>query len=917
MAFTATSSVALLSFSMASALAAHPPYIPTHDPRLDEDGPWLYVEKQSRADAFRQLEEILPTPNDQRTASGAPGAKYWQQRADHVIKARLDETRHAIEGTERIRYHNNSPDALSYLWLQVDQNHFRGDSIAQRAEPAPDLTKEQPISWLRGVVFEDAWRREGRGGYDIRAVRDDLGGALPFTVVETMMRVDLPKPLASGATIEFEIDFAFDIVWNEMTRARSAYELLRGTNAPIYDIAQWFPRMAAYTDVNGWQHKQFLGSGEFTTEFGDYHVELDVPDTFVVAATGELANADAVLTPAQRERLAAARTAARPEFVITPDEAGANETSTPTGRKTWVFKAENVRDFAWAASPAFAWDAWGVPVPGTDRTALAMSFYPKLAASLWSVYSTQAVAHTIDSYSRHAYPYPYPVAISVNGPVGGMEYPMISFNGPRPEDDGTWSKGAKYGLVSVVIHEVGHNWFPMIINSDERQWTWMDEGLNTFCQYLAEQEWEEKYPSGRGEPYRMVEHMTSKEQTPIMTNSESVLQFGPNQYGKPATALNVLRESVLGRELFDFAFREYCRRWAFKRPEPADLFRTLEDASGTDLDWFWRGWFYSTDHCDVSVERVVSFAPKGLDVDADKARDRAKRDADRDATLAVEGNRDLAKRVERYPELKDFYSTFDELEVTPADRRSYERFLEDLDAKELEALKTTLHFTVVRLRNLGGLVTFVPVLLTFDDGTTQYLRLPAEIWRRNAVLASKLFVTEKPVAKVEIDPRRETADADRANNEFPQAIRDEAFAVTKGSKERNPMQLRRDEERREECERIAKALAPVFLARWNGVPEDRWPTPLDVASELTALAREQNLLVAPDGSTLTIEFANDRREAGQSPDRLRLATVVLSAKPIGPEPTDKTKGQRSEPPLPARFAIYFDGSVRPDRGGRR
>ncbi len=895
---------AAIALACSNVALGHPPYM--DDPRLGDDGPWLYVRKQTRPDSFRQLEEILPTPNDQRTASGAPGPKYWQQRASHHIKATLDDEKKTIVGWERIRYENHSPDELTYLWLQLDQNRFRWGSNGDLAQNAPNLADRQSIGWLRGIVMQQQWN----GGYAIASAKLADGTALPFSVVDTMMRIDLPAPLKAGATIEFEISYSFPVLNSRIQRARSCYELLPETNYPIYEIAQWFPRMAAYTDVNGWQHKQFLGSGEFTLEFGDYEVELDVPDHFVVAATGELQNPDEVLTAAQRERLAQAKSATEPTFIVTHEEASENQKRSATGRRTWRFKAENVRDFAWAASPTFVWDAMAAPVSdyrGTlVRTSLAMSYYPTISTDLWHRFSTHAVAHTLDTYSRHAYPYPYPVAISVNGPVGGMEYPMISFNGPRPEKDGTWSRGAKYGLIGVVIHEVGHNWFPMIMNSDERQWTWMDEGLNTFFQYLAEQEWESKYESGRGEPAKIVGHMTSAEQTVIMTTSESVLQFGPSQYAKPATALNILRESVLGREQFDFAMHEYCRRWAFRRPEPSDLFRTLEDASGTDLDWFWRGWFYSTDHVDVAVERVVSYRPKGIDVEADRAFDRARRDGERDVTLSAERNAALPKRDERFTSLRDFYSTFDELDVTPQDRRSYERFMHDLEADELEALKTPLHFTIVRFRNLGGVVTFLPIELTFDDGTTQFTRLPAEIWSRNSERCTKLFVTQRPVVKVELDPKRETADADRLNNLFPQAIRDERFAVDKDSRERNPMQRARDEERREACSRIATAIAPEFLDAWRAKPAAERLTPLAMASELSGRARGKGLLEAPRGNVIRFEFADALPKEGQEPKSVRFATVILDV--------DAPREKGVERPDPVRFLIFFDGSVEPDRG---
>jgi hypothetical protein len=893
-----------LSALAVAASAAHPPYL--DDPRLANDGPWLYVDKQDRPDSFRQLEEMLPTPNEERTASGAPGPKYWQQKASHRIEVRLDEVRHRLEGRQTIRYENHAPHELRYLWVQLDQNRFHHGSTGEGAELAPDFRQDQPIRWLRGIMIE----RTFDGGFDVRDVRLADGRPLATTVVDTMMRIDLPEPLPPGGTVEFGMAFSFNIVHNEMTRARSSYEILKDEQLPIYEIAQWFPRMAAYTDVNGWQHKQFLGAGEFTLEFGDYDLAIDVPEHYVVAATGELTNADEVLSAEERGRLEQAKTAEKPVFVVTPEEARANQILArerpPQGRSVWKFSAKNVRDAAWAASPTFVWDAWGVKVPSTDRTTMAMSFYPPLAAELWSRYSTQAIAHTIEVYSRQAYPYPWPAAISVNGPVGGMEYPMISFNGPRPEKDGTWTQGAKYGLIGVIIHEVGHNWFPMIINSDERQWTWLDEGLNTFCQFLAEQEWEERYPSRRGDPHRLIDYMISAEQVPIMTNSESVLQFGPNAYAKPATALNVLRESVLGRELFDFAFREYCRRWAFKRPQPADFFRTMEDASGVDLDWFWRGWFYSTDHVDIAIERVVAFAPRGLDVDKDKAFDKAKRDAEHRSTLSAERNAALPKRTARYPELVDFYSTFDELDVTAEDRRAYQRFLQELEQEELDALRTAPFFTVVRFRNLGGLVTFLPLRVVFDDGSETNVRLPAELWTKNSEVASKLLVTDKAIRSIELDPRRETGDADRSNNRYPQEIGKETFRVVKPRPERNPMQRALDEDRRELCRSRADAIALLFAADLGARADrgDRATAPIAIAAPLTALAEEKGLLAAPAGFAFTLEFATSIDPA-LPPASQRVATLTLAP---------STQPERGvERPGPVRFVLNADGSSRPER----
>jgi hypothetical protein len=723
-------------------------------------------------------------------------------------------------GTARITYHNNTPDELRYLWFQLEQNRFRGDSLGKRAEVAPDLSRPMPVSSFRQIIEQHGW--EG-GHRDISVTAPD-GAPLPFTVVDTMMRIDLPAPLAPGARVAFDIGWRFSVVKNTTARARSSYELL-GENdparpdadlAPLYVMAQFFPRAAPYTDMRGWQHKQFLGTGEFALEFGDYTLAVTVPDSWTVAATGELQNAEEVLSPEQRARLDEARNDEKPRFVTTPEEAATRRAAKPAGTKTWRFKAGNVRDVAFAASAAFIWDAAKAPIPGTDRSALAMSYYPLEGEPLWSRYSTQAVAHTIDCFSRYAVPYPYPVAISVNGPVGGMEYPMITFNGPRPERDGTYSAGTKWGLVSVIIHEVGHFWFPMIVNSDERQWTWMDEGLTTFGQYLAEQEWQRKYPSGRGEPEKIIDYMTASDQEPIMTNSESVRRLGPNAYAKPATALNVLRETVLGRELFDFAFREYCRRWAFKRPEPADFFRSMEDASGVDLDWFWRGWFYTTRPVDIAVTGVTRYTLETGDPDRVKAEKKAERDG-RPKTLSEERNESLAVRADRYPELLDFYSTFDELEVTEQDRRRFRDLVARLGARDAALLDTTLSFTVVRFENKDGIVSPLPLLVTFADGSTEEITLPAEIWRyAGGIRASKLLVTGKEIARVEFDRRRETADRDPSDNAFPQEIRREWFAVEPRDRGSNPMREARDSakwtETRAAAETLAKRVAEAIRA---------------------------------------------------------------------------------------------------------
>ncbi len=748
--------------------------------------------KFDQIDKFRQLEEVLPTPTAVRTASGAPGRDYWQQRADYVIDVTLDDENQRVSGTETVTYTNRSPDDLGYLWMQLDANIFKPDSDAVLTQTAPSLRRPS-FRQIRSLLA----RQSFDGGVNISRVVDSSGQPLEFTVVKTMMRIDLDEPLAPGAELKFSVDWNYAINDARLIGGRTGYEYFEEDDNYIYEIAQWFPRMAAYNDVTGWQHKQFLGSGEFTLDLGDYLVRITVPEDHVVAASGVLLNAEEVLTSEQLERYEKARTSDELVFVVTPEEAEANESSEPEGTKTWLFKADNVRDFAWASSRKFIWDAQGHEVGG--QTVMCMSFYPNEGEPLWSRYSTQSIIHTLDVYSKYTFDYPYPTAISVNGPIGGMEYPMICFNGPRPEKDGTYSSRTKYGLISVIIHEVGHNYFPMIVNSDERQWTWMDEGINTFLQYLTEQEWEPDYPSRRGEPAAIVPYMVSENQVPIMTNSESILQFGSNAYAKPATALNVLRETVLGRELFDHAFREYARRWKFKRPMPSDFFRTMEDASGIDLDWFWRGWFYTTDYVDISLEDVQVYSVDSGDPEEDSEYQR-ERESERPITLSQRRNRELPKRTDAFPELLDFYNEYDPLDVTESERREYERFLERLDDKDRELLELEAFFYVLEFRNLGGLVMPLIIGVTYEDDTTEEVRIPAEIWRRNNERVTKLLVLEKPVREFVLDPNRETADANTDNNIFPRRptrSRFEMFRFNRSSN--NPMQQqRREEEETEE-----------------------------------------------------------------------------------------------------------------------
>ncbi|MDX1909530.1 MAG: M1 family metallopeptidase [Bacteroidia bacterium] len=751
-----------------------------------------YAKRPINPDKFRQLEEELPTPTPYRNAAGAPGHAYWQNRADYDMDIRLDDDRQQLYGTETITYQNASPDALSYLWLQLDQNLF-----AKTSETS--LIQTGSISQGNGrLPYQElqALHQDFDGGFKIEYVQDAAGKALPFTIVKTMMRVDLPQALLPGKTFAFKVKWWYNINDRQKLGGRSGMEYFPADSNYIYTIAQFFPRMCVYNEVYGWQHKQFLGRGEFTLPFGNYTVRLTTPADHVVGATGVLQNADKVLTAEQRRRLEAARTSADPVIIVTQEEATAAEKQRARQEKTWIFKAENVRDFAFASSRKFIWDALGVK--SGDRTVLAMSYYPKEGNPLWERYSTRAVAITLRVYSRHTFDYPYPVAISVHTRDIGMEYPMICFNGGRPEPDGTYSAATKYGMISVIIHEVGHNYFPMIVNSDERQWSWMDEGLNTFLQYLTEQEWERGYPSRRGPAYRMTEYMRGVPEgmVPIMTNSESVLQFGNNAYGKPATALNILRETILGRELFDFAFRQYAQRWMFKQPSPADFFRSMEDASGVDLDWFWRGWFYTNDNVDISLDKVAWYQVSTLDPDVEKPLAKAVQEAQPDFIGDTRNETLIAQTLtEQDPRLKDFYNTYDPFAVMPSERVAYQQTLKGLTPTEQALLKSGSQYYELTFRNVGGLVSPLIVAFTYADSSQEVIRIPAEIWRMNADSVTKVFRLPKEVISIQVDPYLETADTDVTNNAWPRQVVPSRFQLYKMNRPEapNPMQRQQRE----------------------------------------------------------------------------------------------------------------------------
>ncbi|MEN9299101.1 MAG: hypothetical protein RLZZ429_1414 [Bacteroidota bacterium] len=732
---------------------------------------------------FEQLGTILPTPNEYRTASGAPGPKYWQQRADYNIKAELDEANLKLKGSETVTYYNNSPDVLTYIWLQLDENEHSSVNNAGYED----------ASSLRQVsvnALENMQERKSDNGYGhiISKLTDATGKNLKYTINRTMMRIDLPTPLKPGQKFVFNLDWSYKISDRMVKNGRGGYETVDGNN--LFTMAQWFPRLCVYSDFQGWQNHQFTGRGEFALTFGNYNVQITVPADHIVLSTGECQNYAQVLTPAQMARWNQAQTAKEPVEIVTLEEAKKAEQGKSTQKKTWIYKADNVRDFAWTSSRKYVWDAMPVYIEG--KKVMCMSGYGKEAYGLYRKYSTKAVAHTIKTYSKFSIPYPYPVAQSIEA-SNGMEYPMICFNYGRTNPDGTYSEATKYGMLGVIIHEVGHNFFPMIVNSDERQWSWMDEGLNTFVQYLSEELWDNKYPSRRGPAWAITDYMRSpKEQLePIMTNSENIIQFGPNAYSKPATGLNILRETIMGRELFDFAFREYARRWAFKHPTPADLFRTMEDASAVDLDWFWRGWFYSIDACDIAIDtvRYAVFDPNAQPQQRPSTEGRTM-PIDRPALNAFEDISKIRNREDKSivfqtdadTSLRDFYwryarglEPYDSVTRVPVPSFGTPEALSDAE----KAKYKDLHLYEITFSNKGGLVMPLIVEFTFEDGTKETERISAQIWRKNENKVTRLFMTKKKAVSIKQDPMRETADINEANNKWPSVAEPSKFQLFK------------------------------------------------------------------------------------------------------------------------------------------
>jgi len=729
---------------------------------------------QYNTNKFKQLHEEFATPTIYRTASGAPGHAYYQQKADYVIDVVLDDKKQKIEGKETITYKNNSPDKLTYLWVQLDQNMRARDSDSKLIE-TNNIKEKMSFKQLAEI------HNDFDGGFKLDYVKDASGKDLPYTINKTMMRIDLPKPLIPGASYSFKIKWWYNVNNRDEIGGRSGYEYFQEDDNYLYTIAQFYPRMAVYNEVEGWQHKQFLGTGEFTLPFGDFKVNITVPSDHIVGATGTLTNASSILTSEQKNRFAKAQNEFKtPVIIVTQTEAEESEKTKKEETKTWSFSATNVRDFAFATSRKFIWDAMAVDING--KKTLAMSYYPKEGNPLWEQYSTKVVAHTLTSYSKHTTDYPYPVAISVHSKSIGMEYPMICFNGGRPNKDGTYSERTKYAMIGVIIHEVGHNFFPMIINSDERQWTWMDEGLNTFTQYLCEQEWERGYPSRRGPAPNIVDYMKGDKKyiSPIMTNSESIFQFGNNAYGKPATALNILRETIMGRELFDFAFKTYAERWKFKHPTPEDFFRTMEDASAVDLDWFWRGWFYTTDHVDIAIKNIEWFKIDTKNPEIEKAFEKTQKE---NATQPISVNRNKTDIKQTYdekdPSINDFYDSYDPFEVLLIDKEAYKNYLSKLDENEIAFLNGDYNYYTIQFESIGGLVMPIILEFTFKDGSKEVIRIPAEIWKKNHENVSKVFAFKKEVVGVELDPFLETADVDLTNNAWPRKVQPSKFELFK------------------------------------------------------------------------------------------------------------------------------------------
>ncbi|MAD12337.1 MAG: aminopeptidase [Flavobacteriaceae bacterium] len=713
---------------------------------------------------FKQLYEEFSSPNRYRTASGAPGSDYYQQQVDYIMDLELDDKNTKLYGEETITYTNNSPDNLDYLWIQLDQNIRKKDAPAleKNGGGADPLI---PVEVFASKYFDEPFD----GGFNINWVKSSSGIPLKYTINNTMMRVDLTSTIKSGESYSFKIKWWYNINNHVTNRARSGYEFFPKDGNRAYVVAQFFPRLAVYNDVEGWQNYQFWGNGEFALNFGNYEVNLTVPADHIVEATGDLKNPREVLTNQEYKRYKQAQNSFdKPIIIVTEQEVIEKESKFSEKKKTWKYIANNVRDFAFASSRKFIWDMMAVKVG--PKKVMAVSLYPKEGNPLWEDYSTVAVAQTLDTYSKYTFNYPYPKAVSVHAKNQGMEYPMICWNYGRPDDDGKYSDRVKFGMISVIIHEVGHNYFPMIVNSDERQWGWMDEGLDTFMQYLTEQEFGqnykeaiaplEKYPSRRGDPEKIVPYMSGFQNniSPIMSNPENVFQLGPNAYAKPATALNILRETVMGKELFDHAFKSYSKRWMFKHPTPEDFFRTMEDASAVDLDWFWRGWFYSTDYVDIGVKEVKKY------------RISSKPSPEVDKILSAYGMtaNDLAPNYVFMSSDTDESNSDNESSNSINNSIPLKKYLEENpEDYDLNINSLPKNFYEIEFEKPGGLVMPIIVDYIFKDGTKKRVEYPVQVWRKNDDSVKKVLATNKELVAIKVDPDLKTADIDISNNSWP------------------------------------------------------------------------------------------------------------------------------------------------------
>ena len=717
---------------------------------------------------FRQMYQEFSSPNMFRTASGAPGPAYYQQQADYKMDIELDDQNKRIYGSETITYTNNSPDNLEYLWVQLDQNVRKKDSPSLEKD-GNGFSLAYPPSNFTKEFLKDPFD----GGFNIEYVKDENGKSLSYFINQTMMRIDLPNILKSGQKVSFSLKWWYNIQDHVNQDGRSGYESFKSDGNRAYIIAQFFPRMAVYNEIEGWQNYQFWGDGEFALPFGNYEVKITVPSDHILDATGQLQNRKDIFSKEMLKRYNKAKKSyEKPVMIVTQNEAEEAEKSFSNSKKTWHFKAQNVRDFAFATSRKYIWDMMAVKIG--NRDVMAVSMYPKEGNPLWEDYSTVVVAETLKTYSNYTFDYPYHKAISVHAAQIGMEYPMICFNFGRPNIDGSYSDRVKYGMIGVIIHEVGHNFFPMIVNNDERQWAWMDEGINTFVQYVTEQKLGEdkpeiiyplkKYPSRRGEAKNIVNYMSVDQNNlaPIMSNPENVYSLGPNAYGKPATALNILRETIMGKELFDHAFKTYSKRWMFKHPTPEDFFRTMEDASAVDLDWFWRGWFYTTDYVDIGIKEVKQFyVSNGPSL---KMKE----------TMKENGWSRLRPMVH----LEDFKNDKENLKDNNPIENSklLNNYLnENFSNDEINNLNIPKYFYEIVFDKPGGLVMPIIVEYEYEDGSKKRIKYPVQVWRKNDNEVNKIITSDKKIINIVLDPDLETADIDISNNSWPKKQEDSEF----------------------------------------------------------------------------------------------------------------------------------------------